>query len=89
MRAHGAVDEQLQQIRTQHVPVVVVVLLAVFAAHDESTDTAVAEECLVDSEVRQVFFYGQPFLGIERLAGLDCIEGGRRVGGVSGERIRG
>ncbi|GHP16192.1 hypothetical protein RN2511_009280 [Rhodococcus sp. NKCM2511] len=65
------------------------VLLAVLAAHDESTNTAVAQECLVDSEVSQVLFHGQSFLGIERLAGLDCIEGGRRVGWVSGERIRG
>jgi hypothetical protein len=68
---------------------VVVVLLAVLAAHDEPADTAVAQQCFVDSEVRQIFLYGQPFLRIEGLARLDGVEGGRRVGGVSGERIRG
>lgn len=85
---HGSVDEQLQEVGPKHVPVVVVVLLAVLAAHDETTYSSVSEKCLVHGEVSKIFFDGEPFLRVEWLSGLDRVESGRWVGGVSGERIR-
>jgi len=88
VRADGSVHEQLQQVCAQHVPVVVVILLAVLAAHDETADASVSEESLVHGKVRQIFLYGEPLLRIEWLAGFDRVEGGRGVGGVTGEGIR-
>ena len=88
VRTHGADDEQLEKIGSEHVPVVVVILLAVLAAHDETADASVSEESLVHGKVRQIFLYGEPLLRIEWLAGFDRVEGGRGVGGVTGEGIR-
>ena len=39
----GAVDQQLQQVRPQHVPVVVVILLALVTAHDEAANSLVRQ----------------------------------------------
>lgn len=88
MGTNSAVDQELEKVGSQHVPVVVVILLAVLAADHESANTAVSEECLVHREIGEVFLDGEPLLGVQRLAGLDCIEGGRGVGGVTGEGIR-
>ncbi len=63
MRADGSVHEQLQQVCAQHVPVVVVILLAVLAADYETADTAVSEECLVNSEVSEILLDRLAFVG--------------------------
>lgn len=88
MGTDRTVDQQLEQVRSKHVPVVVVVLLAIFAAHDETANTAVAEQCFVDGQISQILLDGKPLLRIQRLSRLDSVEGGRWVGGVTGERIR-
>ncbi|COW70962.1 Uncharacterised protein [Mycobacterium tuberculosis] len=87
MRADGAVDKQLQQIGTQHVPVVIVVLLALVAAHYKSTNSLVRQQSFVYGQIGQVGLDGHPLLLIEGLARLDCLQCGRRVTGVVGKRI--
>lgn len=87
MRSDAAVHQQLQQVCPQHVPVVVVVLLAVVAAYDESADTAVCQKCLVYSQICQICFDGEPLLMVQWLAWLDGFECGRRIAGIVGKRI--
>ena len=81
-------DEELQQVRAQHVPVVVVVLVAVLTADDETADPTRGQQCLVDGEVRKVLFDRQPLRGVQRLTRLDRVQRGRRVVGISGEGVR-
>ena len=88
MRAHGAVDQKLKKIGAQHIPVVVVVGVALVAADHEATDAALGQECLVYREVGQVGFDGGALLGIKGLTGLKRIEGGRRIARVVGKRVR-
>lgn len=87
MRPNRAVDEELKQVCPQHVPVVVVVLLAVLAAHHEAADATMSEESLVYGEVSEIFLDCLPFLGVEWLTRLDGIECRGRVSGVAGKGI--
>lgn len=89
MRAHGAIDQELEKIGTEHVPIVIMILLAVFAADDESADPAMRQQRLVHGEVGQILFHGETLMGIEWLTRFDGIESCRRVGGVAGEGVRG
>ncbi|MDF2894858.1 MAG: hypothetical protein K0Q46_1644 [Rhodococcus erythropolis] len=85
--ADGSVHEELQQVCAQHVPVVVVILLAVLAAHYETADAAVSEERLVDGEVSEILLDRLAFVGVEWLARLDGIESRGGVSWVAGEGI--
>ncbi|BCN50238.1 hypothetical protein RE9416_35390 [Prescottella equi] len=67
----------------------VVVLLAIVAAHHESADAAVAQECFVHREIREIFLHCETLVGIERLTRLDRVERSGRVGGVTSEGVRG
>ncbi len=87
MRAHGAVDEQLQQVGAQHVPVVVVVLLTFVAAHHQATNTFVCQQGLVDRKVGEVGLDRGALLRIQRLARFEGVKRRRRVAWVVGERI--
>jgi len=87
MRAHGAVDQQLQQVGTQHVPVVIVVLLALVAADHQAANTLGRQQSLVNSQVGKVGFDRHPLLRIQRLAGLDSIQRRRWVTGVVGKWV--
>lgn len=89
MRPHRALDEELKQVGAQHVPVVVVVLLAVFADHHQTPHTVRCQQCLIDREIGQILFDRHPFGGIERRARLEGIQRRRRVAGIVGERVRG
>ncbi len=88
MGADGAVDEELDQVRAEHVPVVVVVLVAVITHDDEAPDAAVGEQRLVDGEVGQVFFDRQPLVLVQRDARLHAVQCGSGVARVVGERVR-
>ncbi len=66
--------EELQQVGAQHVPVVVVVLLALVAADDEPANALVRQEGLVHGQIGQIRFDGYAFLRIQRLSRLDRIE---------------
>lgn len=46
------------------------------------------QQGFVDGEVGEIFLDREALMRIQRLTGLDRIERGRRVGGVSGEGIR-
>ncbi len=81
MRAHGAVDQELEEVGTEHVPIVVVILLAVFAADDETADPTMRQQRLVHGEVGQIFLHGETLVGVEWLARFDRIESCGRVGG--------
>lgn len=83
MWADSAVDQQLQQIRAQHVPVVVVILLAFITANHEAADSLVGQQCLIDREVGEILFDRDPLLRVERLTRLDRIERGRWIVGSS------
>jgi hypothetical protein len=87
MRADGAVDEQLQQICAQHIPVVVVVLLALVAAHDKPANSLMRQQSFVNGQVGQVGLHRHPLLGIQGLSRLDGVQRRRRVTGVVGKRI--
>jgi hypothetical protein len=87
MRADGAVDEQLQQICTQHVPVVVVVLLALVAAHDKPANPLVRQQGFVNGQVGQVGLHRHSLLLIQGLSRLNGVQCRRRVAGVVGKRI--
>ncbi len=87
VRTHGAVDQQLQQVRAQHVPVVVVVLLTLVATHHQSANTFVRQQCLVNRQVGQVGLDRHPLLGVKRLTGLHVIQRRRRVAWIVGEWI--
>lgn len=87
MWADGAVDQQLQQVRTQHVPVVIVVLLALVAAHNEAANPLVRQQRLVDRKIGQVSLDRQPLLLIQRLARFNVFQRCRRVTGVVGEGV--
>ena len=88
MRTHGAIDEKLEQVRAQHVPVVIVILFAVLARHDQTADAAVGEQCFVHREIGEVFFDCEAFLQIERLTGLELVECSRWIRGVTRKRVR-
>src|SRR6516225_11409343 len=84
MRTHGAIDQQLQQVRAQHVPVVIVVLLALVAAHHQSTNPFVRQQGFVIGEIG---VDRHALLLIQGLAWLDGIQRRRRVAGVVGEWV--
>lgn len=88
MRAHRAVDEELKQVGAQHVPVVVMVLVAVIAAHHQAADALACQQRLVDGEVSEVGFDGGAFLRVQRLARLQSVQRRRRITRIVGERIR-
>ena len=88
MGAHGAVDQQLQQVGAQHIPVVVVVLLAFVAGHHQAANSFVRQQCLVNRQVGEIGLDRGPLLRVQRLAGLDFVERRRRVTRVIGERVR-
>ena len=73
MRADGPVDEQLQQICPQHVPVVVVVLLALVAAHDKPANPLVRQQSFVNGQIREVGLYRESLLLIQGLSRLDGV----------------
>ena len=87
VRTDRAVDQQLQQVGAQHVPVVIVVLLAFVAAHHQSANSLVRQQRLVDRQIGQVGLDRDALLRIQRLARLDGIQRRRRVARVVGERI--
>ena len=87
MRADRAVDQQLQQVGAQHVPVVVMVLLAFVAAHDQAANSLVRQQCLVNREIGQIGLDRGPLLRVQRLPGLQGVERSRGVARVVGERI--
>ena len=80
--------EQLQQVGAQHVPVVIVVLLALVAADHEAANSLVRQQCFVDGEVCQIGFDSGAFLRVQRLPRLQGIERRRRIARVVGERVR-
>jgi hypothetical protein len=85
----GAVHEELEEVGPEHVPVVIVILLTVFTAHDEATNPAMGQQSLVYGEVGQVFLHSESLVGVEWLARFDRIESCGRVGGVAGKGVRG
>ena len=87
MRADGAVDQQLQQVGAQHVPVVVVVLLAFVAAHHQAANSLVRQQCFVDGQIGEIGLDRGALLRIQRLARLDRVQRRRRVARVVGERV--
>ena len=87
MRADRAVDQQLQQVRAQHVPVVIVVLLAFVAAHHQTANSLVRQQCLVDRQIGEIGFDGDALLRVQRLARLERVERRRRIARVIGERV--
>ena len=87
VRADGAVDQQLQQVGPQHVPVVIVVLLTLVAAHHESANSLVRQQGLVNRQVGQVGLDRHSLLLIQGLSRLDGVQRRRRVAGVVGERV--
>ena len=87
MRTHCAVDQKLKKVGAQHVPVVIVVGVAVIAAHHQTADATVGQERLVDREICQIGLHRGTLLRIEWLAGLKGIKSRRRVGRVIGEGI--
>ena len=89
MRTYAAVGQKLKKVGAQHIPVVVVVLVAVVAAHHQTADALVRQQGLIDREVGQVRFDSGTFLGIQRLAGLKRIQSSRGIMRVVGERVRG
>jgi hypothetical protein len=88
MGAHGAVDQQLQQIGPQHVPVVIVVLLALVTAHHQTANSLVRQQCFIDCKVGEVGLDRGAFLRVQRLAGFQSVECSGRIARVIGERIR-
>lgn len=74
MRTNGAIDQQLKQVCPQHVPVVVVLLLAVLAGNHEAAHPTVDKQCLVDGKVGKVLFDRVAFLGVQGLTGLQGVE---------------
>jgi IMP dehydrogenase len=88
VRTDGPVDQQLQQIRAQHVPIVVVILLAFVAADDETANSFVGQQGLVDGQVRKIRLDGGPLLRIEWLTRFQGVERRRRIAGIVGERVR-
>ena len=87
MRTHSAVDQQLQQVGAQHVPIVVVVLLAFVAAHHQTANSLVRQQRFVHRQVGEIGLDSGPLLRVQRLARLDCIKRRRGVARVIGERI--
>ncbi|GAB4604925.1 hypothetical protein MAHJHV58_47240 [Mycobacterium avium subsp. hominissuis] len=65
----------------------VVILLALVAAHHESANTLVRQQRLVHGQIGEVGLDGHPLLLIQRLSRLDGIQRRRRITGVVGERI--
>ncbi|BBZ79765.1 hypothetical protein MANY_51020 [Mycolicibacterium anyangense] len=65
----------------------VVVLLAFVAADHQSADALVGEQGLIHRQVGQISFHRSTFLGVQGLAGLQCIERRRGIARVVGERI--
>src|SRR5882757_7583769 len=87
MRTHSTVDQQLQQVGAQHVPIVVVVLLAFVAAHHQAADSLVSQQRLVYRKVCEIGLDRGPLLWVQRLARLEGIKSRRGVARVIGERI--
>jgi hypothetical protein len=88
MRPHGAVDQQLQQIGPQHVPVVIVVLLAFITADHKSANSLVRQQRFVYRQIGQVGLHRGALLRVKWLPGFEGVERSRGVARVIGERIR-
>jgi len=82
-----AVGQQLQQVGAQHVPVVVVILLAFVAGDHQAADPSVREQCLVDGQIGKIGLHRHPLLRVQRLRGLDVVEQRRGIARIVGERI--
>ena len=87
VRTNRAVDQKLQQVGAQHVPVVVVIFLAVVADHDEAANSPVGEQRLVDGEIGEILLDREPFALVQGDAGLHRIQHRSRITGVVGERV--
>lgn len=87
MGPHCSVDQKLKQVGAQHVPVVVVVLVALIAADHQTAEPPVGEQCFVDREIGQIGLHRGAFLRVQWLAGFQSVQRRRRVTGVVGERV--
>jgi len=87
VRTDSAIDEKLKKVGAQHIPVVIMVLLTLVAAHHQTANPAMGQQRLVDREVCEVGLDRRALLRIQRLTGLQSVEGSRRITRIVGERI--
>lgn len=87
MWPYCAVDQKLKQVGAQHIPVVVVILVAVVTAHHQAADSPVGQQCFVDREIGQIGFHSCALVRVQGLAGLQSLQRSRRVTRVVSERV--
>lgn len=88
VRPDGAVDEKLDQVGAQHVPVVVMVLAAVLAHDDQAAYTAIGQQGLVECEIGEILLDREPLVLVQRDTRLHAVQCGCGIAGIVGERIR-